>query len=107
MRREQSSGHTHAKLDSAEHFEIKPKANEPKQPMVNDAARRLQLSPSDWRWDIKPSACKWVIVQPGASIPGATSGERCWFCAERVDFSQKYLYSKPLSMVAHIECHAG
>lgn len=69
----------------------------------NDALNRLQLTPSDPRWTMQPPF-KWVEVQPGAILPGALSGTRCWFCAESVNLNEPFLYSKRLTMLAHHAC---
>lgn len=100
MRRGERSGKTHNREAVAEHFAIKSR-----EPPPNEAHYRLQLSPSDPRWDMKPPF-GWVELHPGQRVPGAVHGSRCWYCALNVSFSEIVLYSRRLSFIAHVECFA-
>jgi len=113
MRNGQRSRSTRDREDLAEHLRIKPKATEPPGPTrQNDAHQRLQLAPSDPRWEMAPPY-GWVEKHPGDSLSNGLTLTRCWFCAlsvqlqEHDENDQPFLYSKKLSMVAHVECAAG
>lgn len=104
MRKGQRSRSTRDAEDLAEHFEIKPKATEPRTPSCqNDALRRHQFRTDDPRWATQPPY-GWVDYDPALHC---TAGSRCWYCSGYVRSDEKALYSKTLCMLCHAECHGA